>query len=54
MIFDVIKGGKDDRWGNKGDCEEKDDNGDKIVENNRYEGTGESNRQLLSGSKIKI
>ena len=40
--------------GNKGDCEEKDNNGDKIVENNRYEGIGESNRQLLSGSKIMI
>ena len=26
--------------GNKDDCEEKDDNSDKIVENNRYEGTG--------------
>ena len=35
ITFDVIKGGKDDRSGDKGSCEEKDNDGDKIEENNK-------------------
>ena len=51
IIFDVIKEGKDDRRGNKGGCEEKDNDGDKIMEDNRYEDSGDGDRQLLPGSK---
>ena len=34
ITFNVIKGGKDIRSGDKGSCKEEDNDGDKIVENN--------------------